>query len=162
MAAIVAWFLRDDEMPPSLDQILPHKNPMILLNRLGKLVEDGLECYVDISNNSKFFDGEGVPNYVGLEYMAQTVAAYAGYHAFLKKEKVKEGFLLGSRDVTFTKLKYLLNDSLRITCKEFMHNDEMGVFDCSIINAKTDVIYSSCKLNVFQPEDPSAFFNHHE
>lgn len=132
---------------------------MILLDQLGELSEEGLYTYVHISPKSAFFEDDAVPAYVGLEYMAQTVAAYAGYRAINSQGKVKEGFLLGSREVTFHKTSFDEGETLKVSCREFMSNDEMGVFSCAIYSNSTNDLYCECKLNVFQPENPEAFFS---
>lgn len=131
---------------------------MILLSRVGELFEDGLQTFVDISNDSMFCESAGVPSYVGLEYMAQTVAAYAGYRAIEKQERVKEGFLLGTREVTFAIPYFSIGSELEILCKDFMSNNEMGVFTCEIFDHLQKTQLGSCKLNVFQPENPQDFF----
>jgi len=145
-------------MNPELKDLLPHREPMILLDRLGQLTEQSLQTFVDIDADTQFLEGQGVPCYVGLEYMAQTVAAYAGYRALQNGGIVKEGFILGTREVSFTKSYFSLGETLLITCREFMSNHEMGVFDCCIYSNTSQQCYGSCKLNVFQPEHPQKIF----
>jgi predicted hotdog family 3-hydroxylacyl-ACP dehydratase len=52
-----------------------------------------------IRPDSAYFDRQlnGVPNYVGIEYMAQSIAALAGVEARLDHEGIRVGFLLGTR-----------------------------------------------------------------
>jgi predicted hotdog family 3-hydroxylacyl-ACP dehydratase len=135
---------------------------MILLDRVGELFSDGLQTFVDITEQSLFCETSGIPSYVGLEYMAQTVAAYAGYRALENSEKVKEGFLLGTREVVFAQAYFSIGSQLSISCHDFMSNHEMGVFDCEIRDLQQKTLLGSCKLNVFQPENPQAFFNRHD
>ena len=53
---------------------------------------------VCIGEDSMFFEPpHGVPGYVGLEYIAQTIAAHGGLRARAVGEPVRIGFLLGTR-----------------------------------------------------------------
>lgn len=68
---------------PSVDQLLPHDDPMILIDRAISVEALSIHCQVDIGDHNLFFDAESqtVPAYVGIEFMAQSVAAWSGYHA---------------------------------------------------------------------------------
>ena len=82
-----------------IEQVVPHSEPMILLNRLSSYSEESGCCEVDISSQSPFYDESlnGVASYIGCEYMAQTIAAYAGALAKDKGNEVQIGFLIGTR-----------------------------------------------------------------
>ncbi len=55
------------------------------INRSFISVERSMQihCQVDIGDHNLFFNAESqtVPAYVGIEFMAQSVAAWSGYHA---------------------------------------------------------------------------------
>ena len=78
-------------------RFLPHSGVMVLLDRLLEVGPEELRAEVTIRPDSVFCDGHDVPGWVGVEYMAQAIAAYAGYTAQLRGETVKIGFLLGTR-----------------------------------------------------------------
>ena len=83
----------------SIEAVLPHQAPMILIDSLNSYHADGCVCDVTITEQSPFYDEvkKGVATYIGSEYMAQAIAAYAGTLALDDNNKVKIGFLLGSR-----------------------------------------------------------------
>ena len=56
-------------------ELLPHDPPMVLLDRVTSYDESTLTAEVDISTESMFCGDDGVPGWVGVEYMAQAVAA---------------------------------------------------------------------------------------
>jgi predicted hotdog family 3-hydroxylacyl-ACP dehydratase len=141
----------------AIEDLLPHAEPMILIDRLGAVNQDQFEAFADINSASMFATKDGVPAYVGLEYMAQSIAAYAGWKALKNGGHVKEGFLLGSREVSFPKAYIPLGLTLKIICQEVLHDQEMAVFDCRIEDAQDGFSYGACKLNVFQPQDPKNF-----
>ncbi|MDB5050187.1 MAG: beta-hydroxydecanoyl-ACP dehydrase [Fibrobacteres bacterium] len=81
-------------------QLLPHRAPMILIDEACGMEGDSFKAKVRITPASPFFAGDGVPAWVGLEYMAQTVAAYSGAQGLASGGEVKVGMLLGTREFT--------------------------------------------------------------
>ncbi len=137
-----------------LEQLLPHDHPMILLSRFNHAHNDSVLCSVDISEQSPFYRPElgGVPAYVGLEYMAQTVACYAGALALSKAESIKIGFLLGSRKYQPTVTVFKAGTTLDISAQKLvMENSGLSVFSCEITS--DGVVLVQANLNVFQPEN---------
>ena len=81
-------------------QLLPHRAPMILIDRACGMEGDSFLAKVRITPASPFCADGAVPAWVGLEYMAQTVAAYSGALGLAKGGEVKVGMLLGTREYT--------------------------------------------------------------
>ena len=75
-------------------RLLPHASPMIMIDRVVSVSEDYFEAEVVVRPDSLFCDGTAVNAWVGIEYMAQAVAAYAGAEAIAAGRPVKIGFLL--------------------------------------------------------------------
>ena len=82
---------------PDIRQLLPHSGPMVLLDRVVVADDESMCAEVRIRSDSFFCADGGVGAWVGLEYMAQTIGAYAGYTAWLRGEPIKIGYLLGTR-----------------------------------------------------------------
>ena len=63
-----------------LDELIPHRPPMVLLDAVESFDPDALSltARVTITPESLFCEPEGVPNWVAIEYMAQTAAALVG------------------------------------------------------------------------------------
>jgi predicted hotdog family 3-hydroxylacyl-ACP dehydratase len=86
------------DLPWALEDLVPHAPPMILIDHIHLPESEGLEATVRISEDSPFFEPRrGVPSYVGIEYVAQTVAALAGLRARRSGQGISLGFLLGTR-----------------------------------------------------------------
>lgn len=145
----------------SINEVLPHKEPMILIDSLESYDSDSCICQVTITKESPFYDDTlaGVPSYIGSEYMAQAIAAFAGANALDNKSKVTIGFLLGSRKYKTFKPAFLLNTRLTIKVKE-LYQEESGlsVFECEI-NDQTPSLIAQANINVFQPDNAEAFIN---
>lgn len=142
----------------SLEQLLVHRTPMILLSRFVTADAHSAECEVDISPQSLFFQAElaGVPAYTGLEYMAQTIACFAGATALAQGGEAKIGFLLGSRK--YEPRDVVFRDGQRLTVRAervVMEDSGLSVFNCEIRHAGQLLVQAN--VNVFQPDDYQAW-----
>jgi len=139
-----------------IDQVLPHQSPMILIDTLEHYDADSCRCTVTITQQSAFYNvlKKGVPSYIGSEYMAQAIAAFAGAHALDENASVQIGFLLGSRKYKTMQSYFELADTFTITIKELYREDSgLRVFECEILSFEHAVI-AQANINVFQPKDP--------
>jgi predicted hotdog family 3-hydroxylacyl-ACP dehydratase len=78
--------------------LVPHRPPMILIDEACGMEGDSFMAKVRITPQSPFFAAGGVPSWVGLEYMAQTVGAYSGALGLARGGTIRPGMLLGTRD----------------------------------------------------------------
>jgi len=80
-----------------LQTLIPHKGKMLLLNRVIEYNNDcSLRAEYDITGDCLFFDPvlDGVPAWVGFEFMAQAVSVLTGIRCRERGEKPKIGFIL--------------------------------------------------------------------
>jgi predicted hotdog family 3-hydroxylacyl-ACP dehydratase len=142
----------------TIEQVLPHDHPMILLDKLDEFCDDKAQCSHLITEQSVFFDPllQGVPSYVGIEYMAQSIAAYANANELVQNRAVEIGFLVSTRKYKCDYSVFELNMDLQITVEK-LYKDESGLsaFDCAIFTNEKQI--ATARLNVFQPKDPSKF-----
>jgi len=142
----------------SLDirRFLPHSGVMVLLDRLLEVGPEELRAEVIIRPDSMFCEGHGVPAWVGVEYMAQAIAAYAGYSAQLRGEPVKIGFLLGTRRYEASRPAFAVGRLLTIYVHRMLQADNgIGAFECRI-DAGSEQL-ASATITVFQPADAAVF-----
>lgn len=137
----------------TLENLLPHKPPMILLSRVvsASIDEGVLIAEVDINENSMFYDENllGVPPFVAIEYMAQTLACLAGYNDLEKGEQAKMGFVLGTRKLTNNIDKFEKNKTYQVVAKQSYFDQQLAAFECSIsCEGKENLVVAS--LNAFR------------
>ena len=137
--------------PWPVETLLPHARPMILIDRMLGFDGDAAVAEVVIHGASPFRQAEGVPGYVGIEYMAQAIAAFAGIRGRLQGEAPKIGFLLGTRAMTATRGWFRDGERLLITIKAVFEEGPMGAFD-GRIEIDGDIVLHG-RLNVYQPTD---------
>lgn len=137
--------------PWPVEDLVPHAAPMLLLDRVVAYEEKALVAEVTIGQHSPYLQAEGVPAYVGIEYMAQAVAALAGVRGRLKGEKPRIGFLLGTRQLTSTRGWFRLGERLDIHVASFFEGEGMGAFDGRVEIGGATVVAG--RLNVYLPDD---------
>jgi len=132
-----------------LAKILPHKEPMILIDNIDdySLDEKWLRASVTINEDSLFYDKElkGIDSVMGIEYMAQTIGCYSFYRNKLKEPKI--GYLLGTRLYNNAIEYFELGKTYHILVKEVFVADIYS-FECFIFNENNEEI-SSATINVF-------------
>lgn len=136
-----------------LAKILPHKEPMILLDDVVdySLEEKWLKSCVTIREDSLFFDKElnGIDSMIGIEYMAQTIGCYAFLRNNLTEPQI--GFLLGTRLYKNSVKKFELGKTYYILVKK-VFVAEIFSFECFIYNEENEEI-ASATVNVYNDEN---------
>lgn len=149
-------------MMPEIHSLVPHAAPMMLLDRLIAVDTESLHAELTITPHSMFFDEQeqGVGSWVGIEYMAQAIAAYAGNQALSKGESVRVGFLLGSRRYEARCSNFPLGSVLQVQIRRVIQSENgLGAFECQIFDAG-DMCASplaTATVTVFQPEQGKQF-----
>ena len=124
---------------------------MILIDEILSYDGDSLLAAVTITDASLFVTAEGVPGYVGIEYMAQACGAYAGAQSLDSGEPVRIGLLLGSRNYRVTVPRFSRGERLLISARMIFRDDPLAAFACSI-TLGTQVV-AEAELNVYYGDD---------
>ena len=131
-----------------IGELLPHGSAMTVIDRLAEYDVKRSVATVAIDRDSPFFAGTGVPAWVGIEYMAQTIAAHAGYEARLRGEGPTIGFLLGTRAYRSEVAEFSLGSALTITIEPLVADLGFGAFQCAIAR---DRVVATAVVNTYQP-----------
>jgi predicted hotdog family 3-hydroxylacyl-ACP dehydratase len=142
---------------PPIEQLLPHRPPMILIDRLIEATDTGGTCEVTIGPQTLLLEPQGVPAFVGLEYMAQAVAAYGGYKSYLAGEPIAIGFLLGTPHMQTYCQFFDWGQTLQIQVTHVWGEHELMQFHCTIQDAQTRKLLQQAELNVFKPQDLQSY-----
>lgn len=140
------------ETLPPVEELVRHRGQMLLIDRLVEASDKHAIGEVAISSTSSFYrQGRGVPAYVGLEYMAQTVAAFDGARRVVSGEPPAIGFLLGTRRYASHTKYFLAETKLSIRVDMVFSEGGMAAFDCVISTLGEELVTAS--LNVYRPEN---------
>lgn len=140
----------------TVDQVVPHAGDMSLLGSIDTYGDDWLQASASIDTDNLFLTDDQVPAWVGIEYMAQAIAAHAGVQSLLNGGEVKVGFLVGTRKYTTAISSFPLGSQLTITVKQVILGENgLGAFSCQIQgqDPQGNSIEASASLNVFQPDN---------
>ena len=134
---------------PEPAKLVPHAGPMCLLSRVLEHSREHTICAVDVDASVLFRDAEGaVPAWLGLEYMAQCMAAHAGLEAAAGRRRTR-ALLLGSRRLRLAVDGFSAGTSLVVSARH--HRGEAGLvaFDCEIRDAAGGPALVEGRVNVY-------------
>ncbi|RYF71025.1 MAG: hypothetical protein EOO29_30780 [Comamonadaceae bacterium] len=140
-----------------IENYVPHRGAMLLLDRLLAADDESAVAEVTVPRDGVFLHDAGMPSWVGIEYMAQTVAAWAGWQALQKGRAVQIGFLLGSRRYETSQAFFAPGTRLSVSVRcELMGDNGLGMFNCRI-EADGEKELATARISVFEPEDGNAY-----
>ncbi|MDC0721932.1 ApeP family dehydratase [Nannocystis bainbridge] len=117
---------------PPLDEILPHRPPMLLLDALTAAEAESATCRATVRAGAPFVVGERVSSLIALEYFAQTVAALFAYKARSGAGGPFRGLLLGARDLELAASHLRVGDVLDVHCREQWASGPVAQFHCTL------------------------------
>ena len=141
----------------SIYSVVPHRGKMCLLNRILSHQPEFTECEVRIGADSIFVGEQGVPSWVGIEYMAQAVAAHDGLSASGRDGESKIGFLISIRKAVFFADFFYPGQVLRIQVQCLWGDQEFFSFQGKIQDAQTNSVLAEAQLNFFRPKNLKEF-----
>lgn len=145
-----------------LTELLPHRPPMVLLDRLVHLEPERLEAEVTLTPASMFCEEGRVGAWVGLEYMAQAVAALAGARARLEGRPPRVGLLLGSREYRCDVPHFQVGQVLRVSASHvFFDPHGVSAMACAIEEASSRRPLARASLTGFEVDDFPRFLKEH-
>lgn len=144
------------DFPYPVAALVPQSQGMVLLDNVVEVGESHLVAELSVRDDGLFSQPDHkVPAWVGLEYMAQAIAAFSGYHRKLRGEAIGLGFLLGTRHYQCSVGSFPCGTRLKVRAEKIIEAaNDMSVFDCSI---QGDNICASANLNVLLPQDSKKF-----
>lgn len=147
-------------------ELLPHRGRAVLLDRVLTHEPSKTVCAVDPFAGSLFRSRNGTtPAYVGLEYMAQTIAAHGallerarhatgtigehGATADKPGHDAKPGFFVGARRLSLASPHFDAGQELTVTAVHLRGTSGLLAFDCTVADAATGSSMVSGVLTVY-------------
>ena len=136
---------------PPIASLVPHAAPMLLLERLCAATATTARCEVRVGEAlALFLDADGaLPGWVGIELMAQTIAAWAGMQGRLRGEPVRIGMLLGTRKYRCQPTSFAAGALLTIEASCLLQDGGMASFECRILQDGREC--ATARLSTYQP-----------
>jgi predicted hotdog family 3-hydroxylacyl-ACP dehydratase len=142
---------------PPIEELVPHRGTMLLLDRVVAADDDAIEAECVVPAAAWYLDEErSMPSWIGIELMAQAIAAHVGFLAHARGKPPRPGVLLGCRAYHAAAARIAGGTRLRIRARQTLQ-DESGfaAYDCTIAGLDGELAASS--LKVYQPADFDTF-----
>jgi predicted hotdog family 3-hydroxylacyl-ACP dehydratase len=142
---------------PPIEELLPQRGTMLLLERVVSENEKSIVAGTTIPEAAWYLDEQGgMPAWIGIELMAQAVAAHAGLRGRRSGKPPKRGVLLGCRAYRAKAPRAAAGAVLKIVANMTLLDESgLGAYDCSIESNAEE--FATATLKVFEPEDFEAF-----
>lgn len=133
-----------------LFELLAHRPPMLLLSAVDTVNRESAQATVWIGPESAFFEApRGVPAWIGLEYMAQTVGLIVGHRHQQDGDPPPQGYLLGTRQFRCSRAWYPPDCRLQVHASEVLVDDNgLGAYNCRVELASS--VLAQCRLTVYK------------
>ena len=136
-------------IPWTLAELVPHAGDMLLIDEILACDDQRIETRLVVRPGLLTEADGALPAWIGVELMAQSVAAFAGCQARRRGEAPALGFLLGTRQFTCDVAAFPAGSELRIHAQAALENDDgMAIFDCHL---RGPGCQASARLNVYRP-----------
>lgn len=141
---------------PAVEDILPHRGDMLLLDRLLWSNATQLAAEYRPPSEAWHTQPEGMPSWIGLELMAQAIAAHVGLQKHAQGLPPKPGVLLGTRRYQATQGHFKPGQLLQVLVeRQYLDDSGLGAYEARIESEGHTVAHATVK--VFEPADFSAF-----
>ena len=138
--------------PPPIEELLPHRHGMLMVDRVVDWDPSSATVSATPSVQGWYAEAGGMPSRIGIELMAQAIAAHVSIVAWSRGEPPKKGVLLGARAYRATRPYFAFGSELIVKAtRAFSDDSGMGAYDCTIENA------AKARILVFEPPDFEAF-----
>jgi predicted hotdog family 3-hydroxylacyl-ACP dehydratase len=117
-----------------ITELLPHKGSAVLIDEVLSDTPDTIRVVAHISDTHPFFvAGHGVPSWVGIEMMAQAIAAHAGLSGRREQREPRSGMLLGTRRYQTSTAYFAEGARLEILAeREFGESSGLAACNCQV------------------------------
>lgn len=146
-------------MSSELEQMLPHKSSMVLVNRL--ISSNDHSAIVEATIKADYpFTGESVGTWVGLELMAQSAAVLAKLTKQAHSEKASLGFLLGSRSFTAHVPKFTPGQKVTIEIELDPAGEGQTMVNArGMVKDPTGQVICEGSLTLYEPNDDALYLS---
>lgn len=139
------------DLPCPIAPFVPHRQAMCLLERLVSLDDGFLAAETCPGPDDPFATPRGIPGWVGLEWLAQAVAAWAGVEAARRGEAPAVGFLVGSRRYSCPAGHFALGRRVRVEVTlDFRADNGLAEFHGRVLAPGGETLAEG-RLQVFEP-----------
>lgn len=125
---------------------------MCLLDSIDDYGADWLRASVVTRRSSLFALEQGIPAWLGIEYMAQAAAAFAGIEQVQREEKPSIGLLIGARYYRAMRTLIPFDTRLEVLATIAMRDaEDFAAYDCTLSAGGEEI--AKCTLKAYRPRN---------
>ncbi|CAB3798709.1 hypothetical protein LMG28688_04782 [Paraburkholderia caffeinitolerans] len=142
---------------PPIEAIIPHRGTMLLLDSVIACGDETLTALATVHADAWYANTEGaMPAWIGIELMAQAIAAHVGLLSMRAGKPARPGVLLGTRRYEMARDAFAPGAPLRVTVNEVLRSEEgHGAYGCTI--EQDGARCAEATVKVYQPRDFQTF-----
>lgn len=115
-----------------LGELVDHRGPMAFIDELMAVDGDQGRCRALVRAGNPFLLDDRLPAWALVEYMAQSVAVFAGYARACKGDEHRHGLLLGCRNLHLADVALMIGSQLDIEVAEIASYEQLGSFSARV------------------------------
>jgi predicted hotdog family 3-hydroxylacyl-ACP dehydratase len=134
-------------------ELLPQGPEAIVIDALVEHSPTRSVAVAHIDERSTYSEESGVPAWAGIEYMAQTIAAHAGFEARARGERPAIGFVLGTRAYATSVETFPNGSKLTVTVEPELVDGGYAAFKCAIAidDVATNGVVATAVVTAYRP-----------
>lgn len=141
----------------SPQKYLFHRSPMLLIEQVNEITAESVSCSVALDSSllQPFLTPQGLPSYIGIELMAQTVGIWSGYHDKCAGRAAAHGGLILSVRAYVASAAFFHLDNpapLAITLSMLMQERNYASFEGSITQGSNTLATGRLSLCQFDAD----------
>lgn len=145
---------------PPIEDLLPHRGNMLLLEAMVAADEERATCRTRPDAEAWYADeSDAMPAWIGIELMAQGIAAHVALIARRAGKPPRPGVLLGTRSYKASASHFPAGTVLLVSaCLSYRDNTGLGAYDC-VLTDMNGTELASAALTVYEPENFDKFIH---
>lgn len=132
---------------------IPHKGKMLLIEKIENIDFENktIITFATINKDNIFYETDGIPSYIFIEYVAQSCAAYNSFYKENNRENQNEkiGFILNIKSVNCYKDKVKAGETVFIKAKETLRDSNIAYYDGEVFYLN-DYKIMDCSIMVME------------
>lgn len=135
---------------PPISMLMPHREPMVLLDRVVRWSVGEIECATRVREGARFVEDGALLAPFTIEHMAQSVAVCLGYEAYQGGRGVRVGMIVSCREFRAHRERALVGDELTVCASRERGNETLSHFHCEVRHG--DEAFANATLTLFHGE----------
>jgi predicted hotdog family 3-hydroxylacyl-ACP dehydratase len=138
---------------PAITELVPHQSPVLALEKLTSWEPGHAVGKLTIRADNPFVQDGQIDTVMGLEYMAQCVAACLGMEAFQGGGNVRVGMIIACRQMQILEPQLSVGETYTVKADCVRGTNSISHFDGELLSS-SDTLIANCTMTLVHGEKP--------